>query len=93
MNRESSGEAIRQRIKKYTLSNVWLIDQLEQEGVTTSRPELSNILLGKRTGAKADKIIEMSSEILNRYERNWQRDECICCSETGGTNEKIVSKN
>lgn len=54
------------------LSQVWLINQLADRGIITDKSELSSALSGSRTGAKIDKILSASLEILSDYE-NWKR--------------------
>lgn len=63
--------AIRERIKNYRLSFVWLIYQLEQHGITTDKTEVSSIFAGCRKGAKADSIIQTASVILDEYEKSF----------------------
>lgn len=61
-------DIIRERIKKHRLSFVWLINQLSMRGITTDKTEVSSIFAGTRKGAKADSIIQCSTEILDDYE-------------------------
>lgn len=61
-------DIIRERIKKHRLSFVWLINQLSQRGISTDKTEVSSIFAGTRKGAKADAIIQCSTEILDDYE-------------------------
>ena len=59
---------IRDRLKQYHLSFVWLIYQLEQKGIITDKTEVSSVFSGTRKGSKANSIIYASMEILNEYE-------------------------
>lgn len=63
-------DSIRERIRKHRLSFVWLISQLSLRGIKTDKTEVSSIFAGTRRGAKADKIIRCSNEILNEYEHS-----------------------
>ena len=63
--------AIRERIRNFRLSFVWLIYQLEQRGITTDKTEVSSIFAGSRKGAKADSIIRETSVILDEYEKSF----------------------
>ena len=55
-------ENIRERLKKHKLSYVWLI------GIVTDKTEMSSVISGTRNGTKADAIIELSIDILDKYE-------------------------
>lgn len=61
-------ENIRERLKKHKLSYVWLIDQLALRGIVTDKTEMSSVISGTRNGTKADAIIELSIDILDKYE-------------------------
>lgn len=61
-------ENIRERLKKHKLSYVWLIDQLALRGIVTDKTEMSSVISGTRNGTKADAIIELSMDILDKYE-------------------------
>ena len=60
-------ENIRSRLKKHQLTQVWLINQLGLRGIVTDKTEMSSVLAGTRSG-KADAIIELSYDILDKYE-------------------------
>ncbi len=64
---------IRIALFENSLSQVWLINRLEEHGVITDKAELSSALSGTRRGAKIDKIIEVSIEILNDYESKMKK--------------------
>ncbi len=64
---------IRRKLQDNHLTSVWLINQLEQNGVRTDRAELSTALNGSRKGPKVDKIMEVSLNILHRYEKSMGR--------------------
>lgn len=55
---------IRKALSEKGLTQVWLILQLQSRGVCTDKSEFSSILSGVRTGAKADKVLSESLEIL-----------------------------
>lgn len=61
-------ENIRERLKKHKLSYVWLIGQLVLRGIVTDKTEMSSVISGTRNGTKADAIIELSMDILDKYE-------------------------
>lgn len=61
-------EDIRSRLKKHQLTQVWLINQLGLRGIVTDKTEMSSVLAGTRSGSKADVIIELSHDILDKYE-------------------------
>lgn len=61
-------DEIRIKLLNNNLSQVWLINQLAERGITTDKSELSSALSGSRTGTKIDKIIETSLLILHDYE-------------------------
>ena len=61
-------ENIRERLKKQKLSYVWLIGQLALRGIVTDKTEMSSVISGTRNGTKADAIIELSIDILDKYE-------------------------
>lgn len=61
---------IRRKLQDNHLTSVWLINQLEQNGVRTDKGEMSNILNGSRKGPKVDEIILVSLDILQRYEKS-----------------------
>lgn len=64
-------EKIRMQIHIHKLSYAWLINQLRMRGIITDKSEMSSIIAGTRKGAKAEKIIKISLEILNSYENGW----------------------
>lgn len=61
-------ENIHERLKKHKLSYVWLIGQLALRGIVTDKTEMSSVISGTRNGTKADAIIELSIDILDKYE-------------------------
>ena len=50
-------ENIRERLRKHSLSYVWLISQLRMRGIVTDKTEMSSVISGVRNGAKADSIV------------------------------------
>lgn len=69
-------ENIRSRLKKHQLTQVWLINQLGLRGIVTDKTEMSSVLAGTRSGSKADAIIELSHDILDKYEDKKDK-ECV----------------
>lgn len=61
-------DKIRLMLWRNSLTQVWLINRLEDNGVSTVKTELSSILSGVRKGAKAENIINTSLNILEDYE-------------------------
>lgn len=70
-------EDIRSRLKKHQLTQVWLINQLGLRGIVTDKTEMSSVLAGTRSGSKADAIIELSHDILDKYEGR-SYDSAVC---------------
>lgn len=66
-------DKIRVALLENSLSQVWLINRLEEHGVQTDKAELSSALSGTRHGAKIDKIIKTSIEILDEYESKMKK--------------------
>lgn len=61
-------DRIRLMLYRNTLTNVWLVNRLEERGVITEKTEMSSVLRGVRRGAKAETIIKNSLDILSDYE-------------------------
>lgn len=61
-------DEIRIILYRNSLTQTWLINRLEEKGVLTDKAELSSALAGSRKGAKVDKILTTSAEILKEYE-------------------------
>ena len=61
-------DRIRLMLYRNALTNTWLINRLEEKGITTDKTEMSSVLRGARKGAKAENIINASIEILEFYE-------------------------
>lgn len=59
---------VRNRLKKHSLTQVWLIQQLGLRGIVTDKTELSSVLAGTRNGAKAEAIVDLAHDILDKYE-------------------------
>lgn len=66
-------DKIRVSLFENSLSQVWLINRLEERGVITDKTELSSALSGTRHGAKVDRIIKTSTEILAEYESKMKK--------------------
>ena len=45
-----------------------MIGQLALRGIVTDKTEMSSVISGTRNGTKADAIIELSIDILDKYE-------------------------
>lgn len=48
-------------------TQTWLIEQLAEKGVRVHKSDMSRYLHGKRTGAKADAILNESAEIIDTW--------------------------
>ena len=62
-------DRIRLMLYRNTLTNAWLVNRLEERGINTEKTEMSSVLRGVRKGAKAERIIKTSIEILEYYEK------------------------
>ncbi len=73
------GSDVRALLQKHHLTNVWLINRLEEQGVITDKAELSSALSGTRRGNKVDRILVTSLEILDKYEKCFvgATDDCM----------------
>lgn len=60
-------DKIRVILLENTLTQVWLINKLEERGIMTDKTELSSALSGARKGAKIEQIITASLQILEDY--------------------------
>jgi hypothetical protein len=65
----SQREEIKHKLKKYHLTQVWLINQLALRDLQTDKTEMSSLLSGARVGAKSEYILKLSINILNMYEK------------------------
>ena len=65
--RESLCQAVKDRLTNYRLTQVWLIQRLGANGLTTDKSEMSSVLAGVRIGSKADEILRRSMSILDEY--------------------------
>lgn len=66
-------DRIRILLATHHLTHSWLIDQLELKNISVAGNELSEIISGKRKGAKSEKVIEASLEVLNVYETSFAK--------------------
>ena len=64
---------IRVKLAEFNLTQVWLTNELEKKGIVTDKTELCSVLKGSRRGRKAEKIIGASVEILQTYEKSYER--------------------
>lgn len=64
---EKERDKIRIMLLDNSLTQVWLINRLEDKGIITDKAELSSVLSGARKGKKVEKIINSSLQILNEY--------------------------
>ena len=67
----SVGEDIRARLRKYSLTNVWLVQQLKARGIDICPSALSLALSGYRTGECYQKALVNSVAILDKYEQDY----------------------
>ena len=59
---------VRAKLAEFSLTQTWLMCELEKNGVTTHKSELCSVLKGDRFGDKAEKIINTALSILQKYE-------------------------
>lgn len=55
-------------LQKNNLTQTWLINMLERSGISVCKTNLSDILRGVRKNETAEKVIENSLEVLEKYE-------------------------
>jgi uncharacterized protein (DUF849 family) len=65
----ASKKEIKQKLRDYSLTQVWLIRQLHRVNIITDKAEMSSILSGTRGGAKVETLLRMSQSILHAYEK------------------------
>ncbi len=64
---------IRAKLAKYCLSQVWLKEELEENGIIATKTAINEVLKGhRRTGEKVEQIINGSLEILDSYENGFK---------------------
>nr|DAQ61036.1 MAG TPA: hypothetical protein [Bacteriophage sp.] len=59
---------VKDRLTAHCLTQVWLIQQLQNAGLTTDKSELCSILAGTRFGPKVDEILVESDRIITAYD-------------------------
>ena len=59
---------IKDRLSNLHLTQVWLLKALRARGYNTQPPQLSNIINGNYTYAKATKVLEECNTILTEAE-------------------------
>ena len=60
-------EKVKVFLLKYHLTYTWLINELEKQGVSVYKEDMSAYLSGRRKGQKAVMVIDKSIEILEKY--------------------------
>lgn len=60
-------EKVRMMLTEYHLPHAWLIAELEKNGFPVWGSQISEILSGKRKGAKSEQVVDKAYEILERY--------------------------
>jgi hypothetical protein len=65
--RDSLAAQIKEQLTNFSLTQVWLIRQLNDVGLYTDKSEMSSVLSGTRLGGKADEILKKSAEVLSIY--------------------------
>jgi len=65
-------EFIREKLAKFSLSQIWLINELEERGIVTDKTELCSVIKGTRRGPKSNEIITTSVDILTAYEKRYK---------------------
>lgn len=68
-------DEIRILLYRNNLTSTWLINQLDKKGISVDKSELSSALAGSRKGAKIEKVISESLNILHRYEDKMNTDD------------------
>lgn len=63
---------VKSMLERNSLTQVWLINRLSERGVRTEKTEFSSVLRGTRKGFKAERIITVSIEILDHYEKQME---------------------
>jgi hypothetical protein len=58
-------------LKRHNLTYLWLISQLKSKGLVTDKTEMSSVMGGVRKGAKAERIVKESVEVLKEYEQRF----------------------
>jgi len=61
---------IKTKLAEHELTQVWLIQKLEERGIITDKTETCSVLKGTRRGKKAETIICNAVEILKKYKNN-----------------------
>ena len=64
---------IKEKLKSNSLSSVWLINRLAERSVITDKSEMSAILAGCRRGPKVERVVSVSNEILDHYEKAFSK--------------------
>ena len=59
---------IKEMLFRNTLTQNWLINRLQEQGIKTDKTELSAILNGRRKGNKVTLVLDTSLSILRDYE-------------------------
>lgn len=62
---------VRETIEQQSLSYVWLIARLREEGIDTCKATLSSVLSKTVRGPKMDQILETSERICKRYTKKF----------------------
>ena len=63
---------VKTMLDRNSLTQVWLINRLSERGVRTEKTEFSSVLRGTRKGFKAERIVAVSLEILEHYEKQME---------------------
>lgn len=61
---------LRKRLESQKLSFMWLRFQLKSRGLITDKTEMSKAFSGSRKGPKIEKILNLSKEILDEYDKS-----------------------
>lgn len=62
---------VRETIDQQSLSYVWLVARLREEGVETCKATLSSVLAQTVRGPKMDTILETSERICKKYRKKF----------------------
>lgn len=65
---------IKEKLSEYSLTQAWLIGELDRNGIYTDRSELCSTLAGTRKGAKAETMIRLCNDILIKFEEKYRNE-------------------
>ena len=69
MDRREAIRDVKIRLMDNQLTQIWLLNRLEEIGIKTSKYTLSSILSGYNDGPLSNQVLEGSLKILEKYEK------------------------